>query len=537
MPEAGTTLLDRYRSVVADDPDRVAVIDPDGTAVTAGQLVDRAERAGAGLLRVGLRRGRHLGVFLPNRSTWVVAALAASRAGVGVLGLNTRFREAELNHLLGLADVDTVVVADRFLGVDGPGLMAGLERPPRVLVDHDPQIAPTPTSWSRVEAGPAPETGGPSPQGRAGDPLIGFTTSGTTGFPKIAMHTGAQTVDHLDAAVASFGLGPTTVTLVPLPLCGAFGYTLTMATLLAGGRVVLHDTWDPDRAAADIGRHGVTFFSASDDMLLSVASSRSFDPVTTWRIGGFADFTNRGPEVVHRLDERTGGRTRLAGLYGSSEGFALMATFDHADPVEQRTANGGHLVGPAMAVRACDPETGRPLPHGQPGELQFRGPNLVDGYLDNPEATARAFTADGWYRSGDLGHTIEADRRGHQGFVFRARMGDALRLRGFLCDPAEIETHLERHPAVELAQVVGVSRPGLGDVAVAFVRLVDGGDGQDGSVTTDLAGHCRRGLANYKRPARIVVIDEFPVTDGPNGAKIRKVELRERAELLLGSAD
>ena len=113
--------------------------------------------------------------------------------------------------------------------------------------------------------------------------------------------------------------------------------------------------------------------------------------------------------------------------------------------------------------------------------------------------------------------------------MFLARLGDSLRLRGFLCDPAEIERHLEGHPAVQLAQVVGAHREGEGDVAVAFVQPTP-----DTTVSSeDLTEHCRHGLANYKRPAHIELVTEFPVTEGPNGTKIRKVELRDRAQQLL----
>ncbi len=550
-----SSLWERFRSTAMADPDAVAVIGGDGQPTTAGRLLERAELAATGLSAIGLRPGQHLGIFLPNRTTWLVAALAAARCGVGVLGLNTRFRTTELEHLLSVAEVDTVVLADRFFGNDGPAIMAEVNHQTRLLVDRDPDTGsgavpaagsdPTPSSggdiaWSVIEAGgPSDDRSsdrpGPTRQPQPDDPVIGFTTSGTTGLPKIAMHDHGQTVAHLDAVVERFGLDRTTVSLVPLPLCGAFGYTVAMATLVAGGRVVLNEAWDPDRAAADIAGHGVTFFSASDDMLLAVGASPSFDPSTTWRTGGFADFTNAGADAVARLDHLTGGVTRLAGLYGSSEGFALMSTFDHDDPIDRRAVNGGYLVGRAMQVRACDPETGSELGHGEAGELQFRGPNLITSYLNAPEATERAFTEDGWYRSGDLGHTLEPDDTGREGFVYLARMGDALRLRGFLCDPSEIESHLERHPSVALAQVVGVTKPGAGTVAVAFVRL-DDALGADSEVEAALIEHCRHGLANYKRPERVIAVDEFPVTDGPNGVKIRKVDLRDRAAQLLGSS-
>jgi fatty-acyl-CoA synthase len=354
------------------------------------------------------------------------------------------------------------------------------------------------------------------------------------------MHSQAQTLAHLDAVAAHYRLSAETVHLDPLPFCGAFGYTSAMATLLAGGTVVTHETWHPDTAARAIEEHRVTYCNGSDDMLLALFASEDFSAErTTWTDGGFADFTNAAAEVVAVADGVARGRLRLTGLYGSSEGFALMSAWARNAELEQRAKGGGHLVGAEMAVRCCDPDSGIVLENGDRGELQFRGPNLIDGYLNNPEATARAFTDDGWYRSGDLGYTVAEDDRGHQGFVFLARLGDSLRLRGFLCDPAEIENHLETHEAVELAQVVGVTQPGTGDVAVAFVRLDPhcGGEADEAA----LLQHCRSGLANYKRPARIVVVDEFPVTDGPNGVKIRKVDLRTRAAALVeerpGDAD
>jgi fatty-acyl-CoA synthase len=149
---------------------------------------------------------------------------------------------------------------------------------------------------------------------------------------------------------------------------------------------------------------------------------------------------------------------------------------------------------------------------------------VVRLYIGNPEATARAFTDDGWFRSGDLGE-MYADGS----FVYLARLKDSLRLRGFLTDPAEIEQRFLLHPGVAAASVVGVPGPDGADVAVAFIVLGPAGPAGDPPTEGDLIEHCREGLANYKIPVRVGIVEAFPVVDGPNGIKILKSELREWA--------
>jgi fatty-acyl-CoA synthase len=144
-------------------------------------------------------------------------------------------------------------------------------------------------------------------------------------------------------------------------------------------------------------------------------------------------------------------------------------------------------------------------------------------YVDNPEATAAAFTEDGFFRTGDLGMT-------HAGgaFTFLSRMGDVLRLGGFLVNPQEIEDYVQGHAAVDGCQVVGADGD-RGTVPVAFVIPAAGTRFSE----SDIAAHCRKGLAKYKVPARIVAVDAFPVTTGPNGVKIQRAKLRDRAQALL----
>lgn len=179
-------------------------------------------------------------------------------------------------------------------------------------------------------------------------------------------------------------------------------------------------------------------------------------------------------------------------------------------------------VDPAVQARVIDTVTGAEVPQGQPGELQLRGPSVLGGYLEPDGLAPPPLAAGGWFPTGDLACM---DRDG--GFIYLARLGDALRLAGFLADPAEIEQQLLAHPRVLSAQVVGAPVTSGGEVAVAFIIA-------DGEIDEKaLIAHCRRGLANYKTPARVVAVDEFPVVDGANGTKIRKTELRQLAARLI----
>jgi fatty-acyl-CoA synthase len=156
--------------------------------------------------------------------------------------------------------------------------------------------------------------------------------------------------------------------------------------------------------------------------------------------------------------------------------------------------------------------------------LLLRAPSLFDGYLDDPQATARAFTADGYFRSGDLARRVEP------GFVYKTRLGDGLRLGGFLNNPEEIESFLQTLPGVAEAQVVAVEN---GAERVAFAFIVAGRQCEPNE--TELLSACRSALAAYKRPVRIVTLQAFPTTDSPNGVKIQRAKLREMASEIMNA--
>ena len=163
------------------------------------------------------------------------------------------------------------------------------------------------------------------------------------------------------------------------------------------------------------------------------------------------------------------------------------------------------------------------MPAGASGELWIDAPSRFVEYLEDPAATARVFDADGMFRTGDLG------RLAGDGFVFEARIGDAMRLGGFLVSPEEIEAVIQAQPGVAGVQVVAASNGESDPVPVAFVRPAAGTALDEAA----LRARCREQLARFKVPARIVAVDAFPTVDGPNGPKVQRVRLREMAQTLL----
>ena len=174
-------------------------------------------------------------------------------------------------------------------------------------------------------------------------------------------------------------------------------------------------------------------------------------------------------------------------------------------------------------MRARDVESGVVQPHGVAGELELEVPSHMVGYYGDEEATRAALTADGYLRTGDLGYTTAQNA-----FVFLSRLGDAVRLGGFLVSPAEIEDVLQTHPSVAAAQVVGVETS-AGTKAFAFVVMKPGERFDEGALTR----HCAARIAKFKVPVGVRSIDAFPVTPGSNATKVQKAKLRELAQAFL----
>ncbi|MFC5830362.1 AMP-binding protein [Nonomuraea insulae] len=535
---ACSTVYELFADAAKRRPDRIALVDETlygrGAALTYTELDTASRELSAGLHALGLRRGDAIALLLPSCAEWVMTFLAAARLGLLVVPLNTRYRGAELLHLLRVSRAKALVVAPRFESVDLAGRLVDVW-PRRESLElrwlvpvHATTVPGAPDALATVplEDLRRPVADSIAPCGEPADPVIVFGTSGTTSAPKLAVHTQQTVTRHISEVAAVVDLTESDVALSVLPLNGTFGFVPFAAGLSAGTTQVLLPVHDLDRTVEALARHSITFLTCAEGPLREVLA----DPrVAAGQAGRLRRIVTAGvaiEDIVAAADARG---IRAVNVYGSSELFAFAATWDFAAPPGSRAVAGGRLIPSGLSVRAADVDTGEPLPDGCEGELQFRGPTLFTGYLANPEATSRAFTADGWYRSGDRGRTLP-DRI----LEYHSRLGDAMRVKGYLVNPADIETCLMAHPAVEFAQLVGVREPHTGDdQPIAFVRISPGASARP----DDLIEHCRQLLAGFKVPVRVIALAEFPTTPSANGDKIRKDRLREMAAALLAAPE
>ncbi len=427
--------------------------------------------------------------------------------------VNTRFRAMEVGSLLRRARAGVLVTRWGFEPVDFPGLLASLPPEDRagLRLVLGARLA-APTAVAGVPAHPLRPEGRVADAGREDAPCLTFTTSGTTSGPKLVLHTQGSIAGHALDVAAAMGLDrPGAALLAALPLCGTFGNAGAMGAVAGGAHIVCMDRFDPQEAAQLIRRHGVTNATFTDDMLDRVTQAAEGVPFTTPHRFGFGAFHSGAPAVAAAAEA-----IGLAphGVYGSSEVQALFSVSHGAN----RHLGGGRPVSAKAIVSVRDPVSGAALAFGQSGELCFQAPSRFAGYLEDDAATARATTADGFFRSGDLGHLDG------EGFVYEARLGDAMRLGGFLVNPDEIEGFLITLPGVAAAQVVAVD-----GVPVAFVVARPGARPDEAG----LRARCQATMARYKVPARVAVVAAFPTTDSPNGLKVQRVRLREMAAALL----
>lgn len=509
----------------ASRPEATAFIDGE-RKVSYGEFALLCNRTAAWLASQGIGRGDRVAVWLVNRIEWLALYGGLSQLGATLMTVNTRYRAHELEHILRQSQAKMLVLEPSFRKIDFPAVLAEADPAAAAAVERVAVLNPGPEGLpSQILGKPtvafdlgalpdadAAAAGGPD------DLNILFTTSGTTSMPKLVMHPQHTVTVHCQRVASEYQFTEDGACLLAtLPFCGVFGFNAAFAAFAAGAPVVLMDTFDGAQAARLINQHAVTHVFGGDEMYRRIFEHAQGDhPFPSLRVCGFASFH---PGVEEFGMEAWRRQIPMYGLYGSSEVQALFSLNRPATPMSERLQGGGVPAHPGAEIRIRDVDTGRILPMGESGAIEIRSDTNFLGYLNNPEATAKAVDAEGYFATGDVGYLREDG-----GFVFLTRQGDAIRLAGFLVSPVEVEDVLKSQPGVADAQVVGVELDGQMRCA-AFVILQPGADFDESTLKAGMA----RTLAAFKVPSRIWAVTEYPTTQSSNGVKIQRAKLRDMA--------
>ncbi|WP_256103422.1 class I adenylate-forming enzyme family protein [Streptomyces sp. ODS05-4] len=464
----------------------------------------------------GLRRGDRAVVAMRNHPEWQIAFWAAQLAGLVAVPLNAWWTEEEFRYALDDCRPELLMVDGERVG--RVRRWAGEHEAVRLLVFHGGGVEHEGEAYEELPAAD-PAMGPPEVEVRAEDDATIIYTSGTTGRPKGAVATqlaqvGAAANPQYHSALAALeqgdvpGLGPEPVSLTTFPFFHVAAFTSVYAVMAAGGTLVMMRKWDAARALELVHEHGVTHYAGVPTTALQLLDAAEEDGRG---LGSLTMLGTGGAAAPPGIAARCPGKVQPRNGYGLTETSGGVLSHS-GDAYRERPGSVGRPT-PVTEVRIAGAD-GEPLGEGEVGELWLRGQSLVRGYWEDEAATAAAFTADGWFRTGDLA-TVE------DGLVSVVdRLKDMVIRGGENVYCVEVEAVLHEHPDVADAAVLGVPHPRLGEEVAAVVRLRDGATVDEEGLRAHVAGR----LAAFKVPAHVVVRDE-PLPRNATG-KVLKRELR-----------
>lgn len=514
------TRIDSYLSErAAQHPDRLALVDR-GNLWSYGALDREVDRWATALRNHGVRAGTVVSWQLPNWAEAVILHQATLRLGAVSNPIIPIYRHSEVSFILRQARSEVLFIPATFRGFDYPSMVRDIrdELPDLaavVVVGDAPSVDGVITLDAFLAtAAPAPHRAGGEAADDANAIALLLYTSGTTSSPKGALHT-HNTLDYENRSMIEFfGLSSSDVVFMPSPVTHITGvlYGLQLPFML-GGAVVLLDVWEPGAGLELIQRHECTFMVAATPFLHGLVHHPTRTPEATRTLRVFAcGGADVPPELVRRAADELG--CVVSRVYGSTE-FPTATSSNISDPPDKRARTDGRAIGQAQLVVVDDQD--RPVPSGDTGHLLVRGPELFVGYLDEA-LNADAFTADGWFRTGDLAVVDD------EGYVeITGRQKDIIIRGGENISAKEVEDRLFEHPKVADVAVVAVPDPVLVERACAVVVPEAGVNVDLDELTTWLREHHR--LAMQKLPEYLVLVDELPRTAS---GKVQKFKLRDR---------
>ncbi|MEV2236897.1 AMP-binding protein [Micromonospora sp. NPDC049891] len=489
------TLASLLREVAATDGDRVALVCGSRT-VSYAHLDAWADRLAGGLHRLGVRRDDRIVVQLPNVPEFAAVAVAAFRLGALPVFALPAHRRSEITYLCAHTDAVAYLTTGTVAGFDHRRLAAEVRREVpglrHILIADDDAGEFTPLS--AVHGPPVAVDVDPA------EVAFFLLSGGTTGTPKLIPRTHRDYDFQIRATAAEMGFDADGVYLAALPVShnAALGCPGLLGALRAGGRVVLASSPSPDEVFPLVTREKVTLTTLMPAYLPLWADLagvfRADLSAVTIEVGG----APLAPAVAQRAEAALG--CTITRWFGMAEGLLVFTRRD--DPLEVRTGTEGLPLSAADEILVVDDED-HPVPPGASGELLTRGPTVLRGYYRAADYNARAFTSDGFLRTGDR---VRLDENGR--LVVLGRIKDVVNRGGEKVPPEEVEEHLLTHGQVREAAVIGIADAVLGEKTCAVV--VAAGEPPTLAGLRDwLTG---RGVADYKLPDRLVVVTGLPRT-------------------------
>jgi fatty-acyl-CoA synthase len=524
-PLLGDTIGGNFDATVRAFGDREALVDcPTGRRWTYTELAADVDALALGLLELGIAKGDRVGIWAPNCPEWTLTQYATAKIGAILVNINPAYRTRELEFVLNQSGITLLVAAERLKTSDYAAMIAEVR--PRcaglktvVLIGH-------PEWQALLDAGRPLDRGAlDAIELDTDDPINIQYTSGTTGFPKGA------TLSHHNILNNGFFVGElcnyteADRICIPVPFYHCFGMVMGNlgATSHGAAMVIPAPAFDPAATLAAVQAERCTSLYGVPTMFiaeLSVPGFADYD-LSSLRTGIMAG-SPCPVEVMKQVIERMG-MTEVGICYGMTETSPVSTQTRADDSLDRRVSTVGR-VGPHLEVKVVDPETGRTVPRGTPGELCTRGYSVMLGYWNQPDKTAEAVDVAHWMHTGDL-----AVMDGDGYLAITGRIKDMVIRGGENIYPREIEEFLYTHPDIVDAQVIGVPDVKYGEELMVWVRLRPG----SAELTAEsLRTFCTGQLAHYKIPRYVHIVDEFPMTVT---GKVRKVEMRERSAGLLGS--
>ena len=488
------------------NPDATVLIDGmTGRAIKGADYVDQVKSLAGGLAARGFGPGKVIALMAPNMPEYCTVFHAATWAGLTITTINPTYTAPEVAHQLKDAGADILVTIGMFVETAQAAL-------PGTNVTEIVVIGDAPDGTTPLDALMGPPLASQVPVDLDHHNAALPYSSGTTGLPKGVMLSHRNLVVNVDQILATNGIKPEPTAVAFLPFFHIYGLTALMNAHLAhGGTLVTMPRFDLEQFLRLCQDHKTDTLWVVPPVVVGLAKHPmvdQFDLSCVERV--FSGAAPLGADVTLAVEARL--KTQSVQGYGMTE----LSPVSHSTPREKNKPGASGVALPNTEVRIVDPETGQDLAAGEDGELWVRGPQVMRGYLNRPDATAETIVEGGWLRTGDIAHIDE------DGYLYVTdRLKELIKYKGFQVAPAELEAELLTHAQVVDAAVIGKPDDEAGELPIAYVVA-----GPDGAPSLeDLQSHLAPRLASYKQIQHLEVVDEIPKS--ASGKILRRV-LRDR---------